>query len=154
MLSMRREHEAMEMLTTIHPARTYPISHKSGNKFETALQKSASYPLTSESAKRIDAPPSSEFLLLQGSGQRGSFAEDFKRCATIGLPVDDVKDSKRDKTIEAADSEENKDRKEKVDREDVIVGLNVDCSEKKQDGIFVPAALRWISSFRSSGGKT
>jgi hypothetical protein len=154
MLSMRREHEAVEMLKAIHPALTYSISHKIENKFEAALQKSTSYPLTSESAKQIEAPPSSEFLLLQGSGRRGSFVEDFKRCATIELPADDVKDSKRDRTIEAADSEENKDEEEEVDGEDVTVDLNVDCSEKKQDGKFVRAAPRWISSFRNSRGKT
>jgi hypothetical protein len=153
MLSMRREHEVMEILTTIRPARTYPFSYKSENKFEEALQKSATYPLMSENAKQINAPPSSEILLLQDSGQRGSIAEDFEACSTIGLPVDDSKDLKRVGTIEAMDSEESIDRKAEVEGADVMMGLKMNRTEKKQDGNFVPAALRWISSFRSSGRK-
>ncbi|KFY86192.1 hypothetical protein V498_07577 [Pseudogymnoascus sp. VKM F-4517 (FW-2822)] len=107
MLSASRQNEAMELMKTVQPSVTYHISRHGISDNGAATQHSTTYPDVSTfgALMPVESPHHREGLLLEDSGRRNSFLEDFQCCATLDTEVDKkAEDRPSDKDTDGADS--------------------------------------------------
>ncbi|OBT81273.1 hypothetical protein VE02_10108 [Pseudogymnoascus sp. 03VT05] len=107
MLSASRQNEAMELMKTVQPSVTYHISRHDTSDNGAATQHSTTYPVVStfRALMPMEPPLHCEGLLLEDSGRRDSFLEDFQCCATLETEVDKkAEDRPSDKDTDGGDS--------------------------------------------------
>lgn len=92
-----------------------------------------------------------ESLLLEDSGRRDSFLEDFQCCAALEMEVDKkAEDRPSDTDTDGADSAMKDESEDSLNRGNGIDGIGTDHGKTEQDGKFICPALKLIRSFRGS----